>query len=319
MGGIANNFFGAESGRSHSSGGGNSFFGDNSGVDVVSGTRNTLIGFNTHVSDNRINATAIGANARVDSDNTMVLGSIAGVNFATSDTQVVIGNTVGFPARVSIFGGPLWTSSQWKAGLALTNATAIGWASNAAGNAFGIGHTDGGTYFFRTRSAQGTTGLPAIIPLFIGDNDLVGIGTVTPDASLSVNGGATKPGGGSWGSFSDYRLKNIKGSFTPGLNAVMRLKPLRYEYKKDNALDLKSEGEHVGFSAQAVEEIVPEAVTKNSRGYRIVNNDPIMWTMLNAIKEQQAIIVNQQRQIDQLKQLSCRRNKKAAICKATAK
>jgi hypothetical protein len=33
--------------------------------------------------------------------------------------------------------------------------------------------------------------------------------------------------------------------------------------------------------------VIPEAVTKNSNGYLLVNNDPIIWTMLNAIKEQQ--------------------------------
>ena len=28
-------------------------------------------------------------------------------------------------------------------------------------------------------------------------------------------------------------------------------------------------------------------MTKNGAGYLMVNNDPILWTMLNAIKEQQ--------------------------------
>ena len=122
-----------------------------------------------------------------------------------------------------------------------------------------------------------------------GDGN-VGIGTGAPDAKLTVNGSADKPGGGSWAVFSDERLKNIKGRFTPGLNAVLRLQPLRYEYKRDNALGIKSEGEHIGFSAQAVQKIIPEAVSKNDRGYLLVNNDPILWTMLNAIKEQQAQI-----------------------------
>jgi hypothetical protein len=36
----------------------------------------------------------------------------------------------------------------------------------------------------------------------------VGIGTTTPDNLLTVNGSAGKPGGGSWGTFSDGRLKN---------------------------------------------------------------------------------------------------------------
>src|SRR5437667_19021 len=85
------------------------------------------------------------------------------------------------------------------------------------------------------------------------------------------------------------RLKSwmCQGRFGPGLKAVMQLQPIRYEYKLDNALRLKSEGEHIGFGAQSLQKIIPEAVTKNSEGYLMVNNDPIIWTMLNAIKEQQ--------------------------------
>lgn len=135
----------------------------------------------------------------------------------------------------------------------------------------------------------------------------VGIGTTTPDQTLSVNGNASKAGGGSWATYSDERLKNIKGRFTGGLKAVMKLQPLIYEYKKDNALGIRSEGEHVGFSAQAVEKIIPEAVTKNEQGYRLVNNDPILWTMLNAIKEQQVAIEKLSAQVRQLQRTSSHR------------
>jgi hypothetical protein len=81
----------------------------------------------------------------------------------------------------------------------------------------------------------------------------------------------------------------------------MKLQPLRYEYKPDNALGIKSEGEHIGFGAQAVQKVIPEAVTMNSSGYLMVNNDPIIWTMLNAIKEQQKEIVELKRQVQQLR------------------
>ena len=37
--------------------------------------------------------------------------------------------------------------------------------------------------------------------------------------------------------------------------------------------------------------MIPEAVTENSQGYLLVNNDPILWAMLNAIREQQREIV----------------------------
>src|SRR5262249_15552528 len=125
----------------------------------------------------------------------------------------------------------------------------------------------------------------------------VGIGTPAPDTKLSVSGNADKSvGGGSWAIFSDERLKNINGPFTEGLDAVMQLEPIRFECKPDNALGLKSQGEQIGFSAQAVQKLVPEAVTMNETGYLLINNDPILWTMLNAIKEQQAQIEKQQEQ-----------------------
>ena len=81
----------------------------------------------------------------------------------------------------------------------------------------------------------------------------------------------------------------------------MQLHPLRYEYKRDNALGIKSAGEHIGFGAQSVQKIIPEAVSKNARGYLLVNNDPILWTMLNAIKEQPQTIEKLQQENNKLK------------------
>jgi hypothetical protein len=135
----------------------------------------------------------------------------------------------------------------------------------------------------------------------------VGIGTTVPDLRLSVSGDADKSaGGGSWQVFSDERLKNIKGNFSSGLKAVMQLQPIRFQYKQDNALGLQSEKENVGFGAQTLEKVVPEAVTRNSNGYLMVNNDPILWTMLNAIKEQQKEIEQLKGQIKQLRASSRR-------------
>jgi len=156
-------------------------------------------------------------------------------------------------------------------------------------------------------------------PIIFGNNNLermridtagnIGIGTTAPTALLSVNGTANKPGGGSWDVFSDERLKNIKGRFNSGLSAMMRLQPIRYEYKPNNALGLKSEGEHVGFGAQALQKIIPEAVTRNADGYLMVNNDPILWTMLNAIKEQQKEIADLKAEVQKLRAASHRRRK----------
>jgi hypothetical protein len=125
----------------------------------------------------------------------------------------------------------------------------------------------------------------------------VGIGTATPDAALSVNGTADKTGSLSWAAFSDGRLKNVLGSFSAGLAEVLRLNPIRYRYKEQNALGIRDAEEHVGFVAQDVQKVIPEAVTTNDRGYLLVTGDPILWAMLNAIKEQQAVIEKQHDQI----------------------
>jgi len=50
----------------------------------------------------------------------------------------------------------------------------------------------------------------------------VGNGTPAPDNTLTVNGTADKPGGGSWGIFSDSRLKTVEATYDAGLDAILR-------------------------------------------------------------------------------------------------
>ncbi len=57
------------------------------------GSSNTGVGSNTNIQDGLTNATAIGAYAYVADSNSMVLGSINGVNSATASTKVGIGTT----------------------------------------------------------------------------------------------------------------------------------------------------------------------------------------------------------------------------------
>jgi hypothetical protein len=107
--GGGNAYFGAEAGTG-SRGDDNSFFGFRAGIGNVSGSSNTFVGrnagtfnslesFNTFLgafsrgNANVNNATAIGYLAQVNQSNSLVLGSINGVNGATADTRVGIGTT----------------------------------------------------------------------------------------------------------------------------------------------------------------------------------------------------------------------------------
>ena len=302
--GNENSFFGSGAGT-QSTGSGNSFFGSQAGTASAQGNNNTIIGARADLgSSNLTNAAAIGAFARVDQSNSMVLGSINGVNSANTDTNVGIGTTTP-QTRLQV------RTNTGIYGITHTDgAITVGsYVGGGSSGAFGgwLGTQSNHKLFFFTGNGQPT--------MTVDTTGNVGIGTFSPDRTLTVNGTADKPGGGSWDVFSDERLKTFKGRFTPGLKAVMQLQPVRYEYKPDNALSLKSKGEHIGFGAQAMQKIIPEAVSKNDKGYLLINNDPIMWAMLNAIKEQQQQIEQQRQQIIGLKKLVCRSRRHAPVCK----
>lgn len=87
-----NSFFGRAAGLFNTAGHYNSFFGRSAGYSNMTGTLNTALGYFSNVSTGALtNATAIGANARVDCSNCMVLGSVNGINGATSGVKVGIG------------------------------------------------------------------------------------------------------------------------------------------------------------------------------------------------------------------------------------
>lgn len=82
--------------------------------------------------------------------------------------------------------------------------------------------------------------------MIITQDGKVGIGTSSPDATLSVVGTASKTGGGSWTTFSDRRLKDVNLNFNRGLEAMGKIQPVHYHYKPGNPLELPSEPDYVG-------------------------------------------------------------------------
>lgn len=131
-------------------------------------------------------------------------------------------------------------------------------------------YNGGGNYAIYAYSAS-----PSTAAVYVG-----GGGT-----SIYTSGNNKQPGGGSWLATSDIRLKDVHSKFTRGLGDILTLEPIKYNYKKDNPEDLPSDKEYVGLSAQEVEKVIPEAVSTDNKGYLQISNDPIIWTMLNAIKE----------------------------------
>lgn len=117
----------------------------------------------------------------------------------------------------------------------------------------------------------------------------VGIGTAAPGGQfeLSLDQGR-KPSTSTWTITSDERLKTINGTYTKGLNEILQLNPITYKYKNTEGRTFSEQvlkTQNVGFSAQDVQKVFPEAVATDEDGYLNLNIHPILVTYVNAIKE----------------------------------
>lgn len=114
----------------------------------------------------------------------------------------------------------------------------------------------------------------------------VGIGTTAPSAKLSVNGTANNSTG-SWGVFSDARIKTVNSDFTDGLNVISKIHPVIFNYNTN--APFMAEGEQIGIVAQELEKIAPYMVSQKEylkiKDLREVNNQAYVFLLINAVKE----------------------------------
>src|SRR3989440_2417327 len=138
-----NTFFGSQAGFLNEGGTNNAFFGRKAGMTNVGGGNNTIIGANADVGTNNLtNATTIGANASVTQSNSLVLGSINGINGATADTKVGIGTTAP-TSKLTVAGLIETTTGGVKFPDSTIQTTAA--AGGITGVTTGAGLTGGGT------------------------------------------------------------------------------------------------------------------------------------------------------------------------------
>jgi hypothetical protein len=131
------------------------------------------------------------------------------------------------------------------------------------------------------------------------------------------DGSAFKPGGGTWTSPSDARIKTVQGDYALGLDEVLQLRPVNFTYKGNDTGEPLSEGAaravrtgaapypasmhyalaveqrpFVGLIAQEVEAIFP-AMVKRAAGFidgvavaDVRNLDPseLIFALVNAVK-----------------------------------
>lgn len=115
----------------------------------------------------------------------------------------------------------------------------------------------------------------------------VGIGTTTPDSRLTVNGTASKPGGGSWATFSDARLKHDVTPLEGSLDRLLQLRGVSFIYNDPRAIN-EPPGRRVGMVAQEVERVFPEWVETGASGYKMLTFSGFEALTVESLRELKA-------------------------------
>jgi hypothetical protein len=281
---------------------GNSAFGQQALYSTTGGPSgdgfNSAFGFQALYSNtSAISNSAFGFQALVDNAgpnaaNNSAFGYAALLLNTTGYNNTAVGGQAGSTGDSSMITGSNNTFLGAYTGLStgsLSNATAIGaGAQVTASNSIVLGSFGSGGP---------------------GENTNVGIATTAPTNVFTIGKGYGHAIADSWDTYSSRRWKKNIRTLPDALSKVERLRGVSYE--------LKDSGKHeIGVIAEEVGAVVPEVVTyeENGKDARGVDYSRLTALLIEATKEEQALVRKQQQEISALRrQLKTRAAKEAAL------
>ncbi|MFH2094998.1 MAG: tail fiber domain-containing protein [Bacteroidota bacterium] len=311
-----NTFIGSNAGQNNSDGQYNSYLGAFSGYYNQTGDNNVMVGLQTGYFNSGSNNTFVGA--------------MAGFQNTSGGSNVFIGHRAGYSETGSwklyvdiadldsdnslIYGDFLWNKLQVNdylgigsypsytldvAGVANLNKDITSGVALRVNGDEAIWYND--TYF--------SWGYGGSFNYFA---DEIGIANTAPNVALDVIGSIEYTG--TITDVSDIRLKeNIKG-IDNALKRLLTIKGFSYNLIGDSLVEL-------GVSAQEVQKVFPEAVSivDPANGYLGVSYIQLVPVLIEAVRDQQTTIENQQKEITELKKLEDRIVQLESMLKADAK
>lgn len=170
--------------------------------------------------------------------------------------------------------------------------------------------------------------------MVITNDGLVGIGRSDVDAELDVNGdirvglsgtpiGCVEDRNGTVIAgicSSDLRFKKNVTPFGSVLNNFSQLRPVNYYWRVDEFTDKHfGKNQSYGLIAQDVEQLFPDLVSTDEKGYRAVNYSKLPLLTIQAVKELKQENDELKRQIDALRRVVCQSSTTAEICRESGK
>ena len=205
------------------------------------------------------NNTAVGREALTSSttaDNNTIMGYYAGGGITTGSQNVFIGQQSGYYTTATTTGAFNIYIGSLVRGSAAGNTSEIVISANVAGKGSSTGF-------------------------------------------ISPGGGGVYQGNNSstWSTTSDQRLKKNIADNHDGLDKITSIRVRNFEYRlAEEVTDLQQDqaiqksGVQLGVIAQELQAFLPECVKTESTGVMSVDTDNLTWYLVNAIKQQQAII-----------------------------
>jgi hypothetical protein len=223
--------------------------------------------------------------------NTMLAGSIANAKLANSAVTVTAGTGLSGGGSVSLGGTVTLTNTITQ----YTDALARGAVSFTAGS--GAYNSTTGVITIPTNNNQLTNGagyitgftetdtLASVTARGASTTAALSTGALTVTGSITASGEITAY-------FSDERLKQDIAPITGALDKVMAIGG--YTYKANDLaheLGVSRYDNQIGLLAGEVEAVMPELVTQSAlAGYKTIRYDKVVSVLVEAIKEQQAMI-----------------------------
>ena len=134
-------------------------------------------------------------------------------------------------------------------------------------------------------SDQGYVGIGRTNPAYALDVLASGTGVIARFNSANATG-CTLATDGTLSCTSDVRLKKNIEPLTPGLETLMSLRPVEYNWQYQSDVDTKN----LGFIAQEVESLIPELVATDGNGYKSLNMIGMVPLVVKSVQEQESKI-----------------------------
>jgi hypothetical protein len=226
------------------------------------------------------------------------IASISTANFSTSaeNSSIYFNNT--YPSTYALAKIGYGTDGQFYTGYLSFSTTAAANANvliermriNSAGNVLIGTTTDNGAKLQVNGNINAINPLSAsLFTINNNSNNSFNISLIRSDSAtmFSVDGhsGAGYLNSSAWSYGSDRRIKENINYIAKGLDKVLNLKPAKFDY-------INGTKNNIGWIAQDIQEVIPEAVTvlSETNDQLTLKSDFIIPYLVKAIQEQQSQI-----------------------------